>query len=309
MIKKPFNSGHKTFDKQVDIMEPFAKRGKTLWGWTIRPWNEHHFGGTPYATGDLQKLDLQPIEAIKSIVRSTWEFEWKMKQVRKYAEKYFINHHGWVYMLFHKGSGGKKIGHGIIMTNHEGKFVAQIGLGPTVKSQGVLDEAIKHLAIKPEYTIRHTESMAYKVSYEFLDRYEIEATTDGITTTRPVVVMRTATDYGNKKEDKPENGVYIDGKIPYSGKHETEIHDPEWFSYPSEELLETVGLGTNTDGPLLSEIQEEFGPTFKERLKDALRTKGAKTLNGLTNGKEHLVTETSQPYCKQHEDACWLDQQ
>jgi len=309
MIKKPFNSGHKTFDKQVDIMEPFAKRGKTLWGWTIRPWNEHHFGGTPYATGDLQKLDLQPIEAIKSIVRSTWEFEWKMKQVRKYAEKYFINHHGWVYMLFHKGSGGKKIGHGIIMTNHEGKFVAQIGLGPTVKSQGVLDEAIKHLTIRPKYTIKHTESMAYKISYEFLDRYEIEATTDGITTTRPVVIMRKATDYGNKKEDKPENGVYIHEKIPYSGKHETEIHDPEWFSYPSEELLETVGLGTNTDGPLLSEIQEEFGPTFKERLKDALRTKGAKTLNGLTNGKEHLVTETSQPYCKQHEDACWLDQQ
>jgi hypothetical protein len=309
MIKKPFNSGHKTFDKQVDIMEPFAKRGKTLWGWTIRPYHERHFGGTPYAAGDLQKLDLQPIEAIKSIVRSTWEFEWKMKQVRKCAEKYFVDHHGWVYMLFHKGSGGKKIGHGIIMTNHEGKFVAQIGLGPTVKSQGVLDEAIKHLTIRPKYTIKHTESMAYKISYEFLDRYEIEATTDGITTTRPVVIMRKATDYGNKKEDKPENGVYIHEKIPYSGKHETEIHDPEWFSYPSEELLETVGLGTNTDGPLLSEIQEEFGPTFKERLKDALRTKGAKTLNGLTNGKEHLVTETSQPYCKQHEDACWLDQQ
>ena len=308
MTKKPFNSGHKTFDKQVDIMEPFAKRGKTLWGWTIRPWNEQHFGGTPYATGDLQKLDLEPVEAIKGIVRSTWEFDWKMKQVRQNAEKYFVNHHGWIYMLFHKGSGGKKMGHGIIMADHQGKFIAQINLGPTVKSQGILDEAINHLTIKPEYTIRHTESMAYKVSYEFLDRYEIEATTDGRTTTHPIIVMRKATDYGNTEENKPEFGLTKPGQIPYSGKHETEIHDPEWFSYPSEELLETVGLGTNTDGPLLSEIQEEFGPTFKERLKDALRTKGAKTLNGLTNGKEHLVTETSQPYCKQHEDACWLDQ-
>ena len=287
MTKRPFNSGHKTFDKQVDIIEPFAKRGKTLWGWTIRPWNEQHFGGTPYAAGDLQKLDLEPVEAIKGIVRSTWEFDWKMKQVRQNAEKYFVNHHGWIYMLFHKGSGGKKMGHGIIMADHQGKFIAQINLGPTIKSQGILDEAIKHLTIKPEYTIRHTESVAYKISYEFLDRYEIKATKDGITTPSPVIVMRKATDYGNKKEDKLLDPSSHHGKIPYSGKYETEIHDPEWFSYPSEKLLEAVGLGTNTDGPLLSEIQEEFGPTFKERLKDELKTKGAKTLNGLTNGKVH----------------------
>ena len=285
---KPFISGHKTFDKQVDTMLPFTRRAKTMYGWSIRPWYERNFGGTEYRAGVLQKLDLQPLEGIKDMLRSEWDFDWKMKRVRSKAKKHFQNHHGWVYFLFHRGKGGKKTGHGLLMTDHNGIFVTKIGCGPTIKSEAVLDEAINHLSIRPNYKIRHLGSKAYHVSYEFVDAYEIEATVDngnGVkdTITEQVIMKRMVHDFGDEKVerigvvDTYNQQQRATNPLPHSGKHAMEIGEAEWFHYPGPKTLKLVGLTENVDGPLKAEIEEKFGKTFKGRIEDALIDRGAKT--------------------------------
>ena len=271
---KPFISGHKTFDKQVDTMLPFTRRAKTMYGWSIRPWYERNFGGTEYQAGDLQKLDLQPLEGIIDMLRSEWDFDWKMKRVRSKAKEHFQNHHGWVYFLFHRGKGGKKTGHGLLMTDHNGVFVTKIGCGPTIKSEAVLDEAINHLSIRPNYKIRHLGSKAYRVSYEFVDAYEIEAAVDsgnGVkdTITERVIMKRIVHDFGDEKVE----GI----SVLDTGKHAMVIGEAEWFGHPRPEALELVGLTENVDGPLKAEIEKKFGKTFKGRIEDALIGRGAKT--------------------------------
>jgi hypothetical protein len=135
-----FESGHKTFDAQTNLIGTGNIIANTLYGRHIRPFTETECNGFTRPEGHLQDFDLGWFTNIPL-------------PVRRYIEDHLFDESGWLYSLHHyTGSGfwkpAKKIVHGWVLTTSDYKLRALFYTGPTYKSDLVVDEAALYLGDK-----------------------------------------------------------------------------------------------------------------------------------------------------------------
>lgn len=129
-------SGHKTFDKQTDIISTGNIIAKTQLGFYVRAYTETECNGFTQELGKLQEADLDRWRraTTPSIV---------METVRRLAKERDII----LYRFFHYGKYGTMIVHGYIITTATRPYerLWRWCCGPTYKSKWVLSEVLKYI--------------------------------------------------------------------------------------------------------------------------------------------------------------------
>lgn len=127
-----FESGHKTFDRQVDCISTGNVIGHVQLSFYIRAYTETRCNGLTWPPGHLRAFDLGNWPQLPSHVRDRVIRESEAKDV-------------WLCELRHWTSRDKKIVHGYILTDHSYNLLAKFVAGPTHKSQLVIDEAVTYV--------------------------------------------------------------------------------------------------------------------------------------------------------------------
>ena len=132
--KMLFESGHKTFDRQTNIITTGNIIANTLLGKHIRAYTELSNGFEDRPPGHLQNFDLCWWRDGDRMPRSV------IKKIRELA----YNNGVWVYQLMHYNR--QRVVHGYVVTNEQHKALATFLTGPTYKSSYVLIAALPYLA-------------------------------------------------------------------------------------------------------------------------------------------------------------------
>lgn len=133
--KMIFESGHKTFDRQTNVISTGNIIANTLLGRHIRPYYTPTTPlGDPCRPGDMQAFDLN-----SEVLRLP-------AHVRQFVVENARNKGVWVYELRH-WNGDQKVIHGYIITRSKThKYLGEFCIGPTYKSWMVLNTALPYLA-------------------------------------------------------------------------------------------------------------------------------------------------------------------
>ena len=132
-----FESGHKTFDRQVDCISTGNIIGNVQLGFYIRSYAETKCSGQTFPVGHLRDFDLENWQQLPSHVRE--------RVLRETTDKGV-----WLCELRH-WRGEHKIVHGYILTTDDDhRLLARFRTGPTYKSDLVIDEAITYVTAKEE---------------------------------------------------------------------------------------------------------------------------------------------------------------
>lgn len=127
-----FESGHKTFDQQVDCISTGNVIGNVQYSNHIRPYIETECNGFTNSPGHLRDYDLKYFDNLP-------------RRIRKEIEGFTQEKSGWLYE-FHHWDGHHKIIHGYVFTDYEHNLVKQWVTGPTYRSREVIDEAVKYVS-------------------------------------------------------------------------------------------------------------------------------------------------------------------
>ncbi len=130
-----FESGHKTFDRQVDCVSTGNVIGHVQLSSHIRPYAETECNGRVWQSGHLRAFDLK-----------NWQLPCHVRQcVLDMTEINAV----WLYEFRH-WRGEEKIVHGYVITNYEHDLLDYFITGPTYKSELVIHEAITYITIREE---------------------------------------------------------------------------------------------------------------------------------------------------------------
>ena len=132
-----FESGHRAFDRQTNIITTGNVIADTQYSSYIRPFTETECNGFTNEPGHLQDWDL---DGFPSLPR--W--------IRKKIEGITYDHAAILYEFRHYNGQDKQVD-GYVLTSTEDagcKLLAKWATGPTYKSVLALDEAIKYITNK-----------------------------------------------------------------------------------------------------------------------------------------------------------------
>jgi len=130
-----FESGHKTFDRQVDCISTGNVLGHVQLSWHIRPYTETECNGFTNPPGHLRAFDLK---------------DWQLPQrVRRCVLDQTETRAVWLYEFRH-WRGDVKIVHGYVVTSHDHGLIDYFVTGPTYKSELVIHEAITYITRKED---------------------------------------------------------------------------------------------------------------------------------------------------------------
>lgn len=131
-----FESLHKTFNRQINMITTGNHMGNTVRSFFIRPFNRLECNGRVNEPGHLQEYDLNNFQDryYPSELRGVKEF------IRREGKtKTFI-----LYVFFHY-NGEKKITHGAVVTDGEHNHVQDFIFRISVKSMSIIEEARKYV--------------------------------------------------------------------------------------------------------------------------------------------------------------------
>jgi hypothetical protein len=134
-------SGHKTFDRQVDCVSDGNVIGSVQYSSYIRPTEEVECNGFTNPPGHLRNFDLEMFEQFGMHKNS---YEWK--KIVELVDRYGG---GILYAFFHY-VGRRRIVHGFILTDKPYKknvVLMKFITGPTFKSSLVLNECAKYISV------------------------------------------------------------------------------------------------------------------------------------------------------------------
>ena len=135
-----FESDHKTFNRQTNIISTGNIIANTVIGQHIRAYTETECNGLTRSEGHLRNFDLQgfmrrhiPRRVLQAVKDST------------------ANRSAWLYELLHYNNMGlwkddQRIVHGYVLTSGDHFLIRSFVTGPTWKSRSVVNEATKYLA-------------------------------------------------------------------------------------------------------------------------------------------------------------------
>jgi|GEM_PF-2968270 len=129
-----FESGHKTFDRQVDCISTGNMIGDVQLSFYIRPKVETECNGFSFKPGHLRDFNLSMFKQLPVVVR---------QRVLSLTETNGV----WLYEFRH-WAGEQKIVHGYVITSSDHQLLAKFITGPTSKSAQVIDEAITYITRK-----------------------------------------------------------------------------------------------------------------------------------------------------------------
>ena len=133
-------TGHKTFDRQTNIVGTGNMIANTQYSSYIRPYTETKcWGPDEFELGHLRAYDLNGFRDMP---------QWVHKQVER------VTHHtkAILYQFFHYGNNRhwsgyqKRVIHGYILTDSNGRLLAKMVTGPTHKSHAVIDECAQYVS-------------------------------------------------------------------------------------------------------------------------------------------------------------------
>ncbi len=128
-----FESGHKTFDRQVDCISIGNVIGAVQFSKYIRPHSEISCGPNDQAPGYFRDFDLE-----------LWFDAGTPREVLRFV--YLATENNPVILYeFHHHSRGRLVVHGYVVTTTDHRLLRSFVTGPTYKSQWVIDEAIKYI--------------------------------------------------------------------------------------------------------------------------------------------------------------------
>ena len=129
-----FESGHKTFDKQADLIDTGNVWGGVQFSGLIRAKSDTECNGFTRPPGHLRDFDLS------SFGRTL------PPHVKKFVLESTESCPVWLYRFFHKKSPGKYTTHGYIVTAYNHTLLRTFTTGPTWKSDLVIREAAKYVS-------------------------------------------------------------------------------------------------------------------------------------------------------------------
>lgn len=127
-------TGHKTFDRQTNLITAGNVVANTMVGGHIRAYDNVTMGAK---RGDLQKYDLNKFIKMDGF-----------HMLRRYFQNLASEQEFYIYAFFHKRN-DEIIYHGFIITDEDYVYKTTLCVGPTYKSYDILDEVQKYVSIKP----------------------------------------------------------------------------------------------------------------------------------------------------------------
>ena len=145
--KMIFQSGHKEFDKQTNLIAIGDVISNTQISSYISPFNKVDNGtGTTYAKGFIQEFDLIRFTNLPPFVANA---------VKKYA----VDEAVILYQFHHTNNvNHNRVIHGYVIVSTDDELLEKFVVGPTLKSQNVIEECIKYIALTNTY--QRTRMMA-----------------------------------------------------------------------------------------------------------------------------------------------------
>lgn len=133
-MKAIARSGHRTFDRQVDIVSRGNVCSNVQTSSYIRAYTETECNNRTWEPGELQAADLKPF------IERLYMPKHVLKAVRDLAQTATV-----ILYRFCHGSGDRRITHGWVITSYSHDLVACFVTGPTSKSADVLDWCIQYI--------------------------------------------------------------------------------------------------------------------------------------------------------------------
>lgn len=141
--KMLIESGHKTFDRQTNIITHGNAVANTEFGSYVRPSSELECNGFMNAHGHLQDYDLKPFEQF-GLTGKSWMWEEIVKRID-------ASYGGILYAFFHRldhvqlSTNGNLLVHGFALTDKKHGYLWSVTVGRTAKSTRVLEECLKYV--------------------------------------------------------------------------------------------------------------------------------------------------------------------
>ena len=133
-MKAIANSGHRTFDSQVDIVSSGNVYSNVQTSSFIRAYNETECNGRNWEPGVLQAADL------KLFIERLRIPDYVLKAVREAAKDVDV-----ILYRFCHGRRDNRVTHGWVITSRAHEVIARFVTGPTSKSERVIDWCIRYI--------------------------------------------------------------------------------------------------------------------------------------------------------------------
>ena len=133
--KMLIKTGHKTFDRQTDVITHGNVFANTMIGLHIRPYCEvYNAVGKVRPPGHLQDYDLTTFRRLGTPSR-----------IIKYVKDQAVTDPLWLYVFFHH-NGSNMVIHGYVVTDKKHNLLKTFVTGPTYKSYCVINECVHYVA-------------------------------------------------------------------------------------------------------------------------------------------------------------------
>jgi hypothetical protein len=152
------NTGHKTFDRQTNIISNGNVIANTMTGLHIRSWDTTRLShiDEERPLGHLFNFDIKPFDEYGALQRVYFRGTWW--RVRDIIRELLENESGWLY-AFHHYNGAmikrNRVNHGLILTHYNHVLWKTWVIGPTYKSWNVINECAKYVSFIDEAERAH----------------------------------------------------------------------------------------------------------------------------------------------------------
>ncbi|NIV28280.1 MAG: hypothetical protein GWN58_01840 [Anaerolineae bacterium] len=135
-----FESGHKTFDRQVGFISPGNVISPHQLSKHVRAYADIHCNGFTRPPGHLRDFDL-----------GWFDSTGLPGHMRRWLKRATQEQGAWVYRFCHFNSDGRRVVHGWVVTSDgpNKTLLRKFYTGPTYKSWWVIDEAAKYVSNPP----------------------------------------------------------------------------------------------------------------------------------------------------------------
>jgi len=131
-------TGHVTFDRQSNVVGTGNMIANTQLSFHIRPYSEVDCNGQTFPLGHLRDYDLNWFPSLPSEVRSCIESLTERNKTILYQFHHWLSGGYW--------GESKRIIHGYIITDYDGRLLRKLVTGPTYKSASVIDEMAEYVS-------------------------------------------------------------------------------------------------------------------------------------------------------------------
>lgn len=130
-------TGHKTFDKQTNMITTGNVIANTQLSGFIRKHSEVECNGYDFKEGELRKSDLKDFRKFDGF-----------QMVKDYLDKSLKDEQVILYAFAHRSSKDRIIVHGYVITTSDYVYINDFVVGPTSKSYDIVQEMKKYISIE-----------------------------------------------------------------------------------------------------------------------------------------------------------------